>query len=77
MGTRTIWRAPGYQAWPLVICPSNVQTWKYVDDTTLAEVIPKDGESSIQEAVDTVALWSRCNKLQLKCGQMQRAENRL
>ena len=50
-----------------------VQMWKYVDETTLAEVIPKDGESSIQEAVDSVALWSRCNKLQLnvdKCKEL-------
>ncbi|KAL9956157.1 hypothetical protein ACROYT_G037598 [Oculina patagonica] len=30
------------------LSPSDVQTWKYVDDTTLAEVIAKDGESSIQ-----------------------------
>ncbi|XP_078349221.1 uncharacterized protein LOC144634192 [Oculina patagonica] len=55
------------------LSPSDVQTWKYVDDTTLAEVIAKDSESNIQEAVDTVALWSRCNKLQLnvdKCKEL-------
>ena len=55
------------------LCPSDVQTWKYVDDTTLAEVIPKDGESSIEEAVDSVADWSHRNKLQLnvdKCKEL-------
>ena len=55
------------------LSPSDVQTWKYVDDTTLAEVIPKGGESSMQKSVDSVALWSRCNKLQLnvdKCKEL-------
>ena len=55
------------------LCPSDVHTWKYVDDTTLAEVIPKDGESSIQQAVDSVADWSRRNELQLnvdKCKEL-------
>ena len=47
------------------LLPSNAQTWKYVDDTTLAEVIPKDGVSHIQKAVDLVVCWSRSNKLQL------------
>ena len=55
------------------LSPSDVQMCKYVDDTILAEVIPKDGQSSIQEAVNSVALWSRCNKLQLnvdKCKEL-------
>ena len=47
------------------LLPSNAQTWKYVDDTTLAEVIPKDGVNHIQSAVDSVVCWSRSNKLQL------------
>ena len=53
--------------------PSDAQTWKYVDDTTLAEVIPKDGVSHIQSAVDSVVRWSRSNKLQLnvdKCKEL-------
>ena len=28
--------------------------WKYVDDTTLAEVIPRGGDSNIQSAVDDI-----------------------
>ena len=53
--------------------PSDAQTWKYVDDTTLAEVIPKDGVSCIQSAVDSGVRWSRSNKLQLnvdKCKEL-------
>ena len=54
--------------------PSDAQTWKYyIDDTTLAEVIPKDGVSHIQSAVDSVFPWSRINKLQLnvdKCKEL-------
>ena len=53
--------------------PSDAQTWKYVDDTTLAEVIPKDGVSHIQSAVDSVVRWSCSNKLQLnvdKCKEL-------
>lgn len=53
--------------------PSDAQTWKYVDDTTLAEMIPKDGVSHIQSAVDWVVRWSRSNKLQLnvdKCKEL-------
>ena len=28
--------------------------WKYVDDTTIAEIAPKGGRSNIQSAVDAV-----------------------
>ena len=33
---------------------SNVRMWKYVDDTTIAEIAPKGGRSNIQSAVDAV-----------------------
>lgn len=49
-----------YEEWP---SPSDAQTWKYVDNTTLVEVIPKDGVSRTQSAVDSVVRWSRSNKL--------------
>lgn len=32
----------------------NVRMWKYVDDTTIAEIAPKGGRSNIQSAVDAV-----------------------
>ena len=32
----------------------NVCMWKFVDDTTIAEIAPKGGRSNIQSAVDAV-----------------------
>ena len=29
----------------------DVPTWKYVDDSTIAEIIPRDGHSDVQRAV--------------------------
>ena len=53
--------------------PSEAHAWKYVDDTTLAEVVPRNGETFIQNAVTDVERWSNVNKLQLnadKCKEM-------
>ena len=53
--------------------PSEVHAWKYVDDTTLAEVVPRNGKTFIQNAVTDVERWSNVNKLQLnadKCKEM-------
>jgi hypothetical protein len=53
--------------------PSEEHAWKYVDDTTLAEVVPQNGETFIQNAVTDVERWSNVNKLQLnadKCKEM-------
>lgn len=40
--------------------------WKYVDDTTVSELIPKGQSSSAQEYVDSVADWSVGNRFQSK-----------
>ena len=53
--------------------PSEAHAWKYVDDTTLAELVPRNGETFIQNAVTDVERWSNVNKLQLnadKCKEM-------
>ena len=53
--------------------PSEVHAWKFVDDTTLAEVVPRNGETFIQNAVADVERLSNVNKLQLnadKCKEM-------
>jgi hypothetical protein len=53
--------------------PSEVHAWKFVDDTTLAEVVPRNGETFIQNAVADVERLSNVNKLQLnadKCNEM-------
>ena len=38
--------------------PSGSEVWKYVDDTTLAEVVPRGGQSGMQVAVNAVEQWS-------------------
>ena len=48
--------------------------WKYVDDTTVSEIIPKGQPSSAQEYVDSVADWSVHNRFQLnidKCKEIR------
>ena len=53
--------------------PSGSDVWKYVDDTTLAEVVPRGGQSGMQVAVNAVEQWSRIKKLQLnadKCKEL-------
>ena len=47
--------------------------WKYVDDTTVSEIISKGQSSSAQEYVDSVADWSADNRFQLnidKCKEI-------
>ena len=51
----------------------DVRTWKYVDDTTIAETVPRDGQSDVQRAVTAVEDWSRDNHMQQdadKCKEM-------
>ena len=51
----------------------NVPTWKYVDDTTIAEVVPRGARSEAQSAVSTVVHWSEQNLMQLnsnKCKEL-------
>ena len=53
--------------------PLRVSSWKYVDDTTLAEVVPKGTTSNVLEAIAEVERWSTTNKLQLnteKCKEL-------
>ena len=48
--------------------------WKYVDDTTVSEIIPKGQSSSAQEYVDSVADWTVDNRSQLnidKCEEIR------
>ena len=53
--------------------PSRSDAWKYVDYTTLAEVVPRGGQSAMQETA-AVEAWSNTNKLQLnadKCKELR------
>ena len=41
--------------------PFNAKSWKFEDDTTLGEVVKREGHSRIQYAVEEVEKWSREN----------------
>ena len=48
--------------------------WKFADDTTLCEVVPRDGISKLQDMVQQVADWSSNNMFQLnatKCKELR------
>ena len=48
-------------------------SWKYVDDTTIAEVVPKGKQSHAQHAVNLVENWSVANHMHLnadKCKEL-------
>ena len=52
---------------------TEVSTWKYVDDTTVSEVVKKGETSKAQDAVSTVENWSSSNGLHLnadKCKEL-------
>lgn len=38
--------------------PPNVYSWKYVDDMTMAEVVPKGTASTVQEAIAEIECCS-------------------
>ena len=51
----------------------NASLWKYVDDRTVSETIPKGAISYAQLVVDEVVEWSRLNRFQLntdKCKEL-------
>ena len=53
---------------------NDMGNWKYVDDATLSEIVPKGCHSVAQNAASTVENWSALNKLQLnldKCKELR------
>ena len=53
---------------------ANTNNWKYVDDTTLAECVEKNGTSSMQSRVDEFVTKSRADGFWLnksKCKQLR------
>lgn len=51
-----------------------VDLWKYVDDTTIAETLYKNGLSNIQVVVDDLAQRAQTNRFQLneaKCRELK------
>ena len=52
---------------------NNTLLWKYVDDTTASEIVRKGDQSNVQAIADTVADWSRKNRVKLnndKCKEL-------
>ena len=41
--------------------------WKYVDDTTVSETIPKGQQSKAQDFVDLIHDWSKTNLFEVNC----------
>ena len=53
---------------------TNAQQWKYVDDTTVSEVVVKGGESHVQAIANRVIKWSHENRVQSnadKCKELR------
>ena len=53
---------------------TNAQQWKYVDDTTVSEVVVKGREIHVQAIADSVIEWSHKNRVQLnadKCKELR------
>ena len=51
----------------------DVSSWKFVDDTTISEVVQIETNGQVQDAVTSVEKWSNENKLQLnaeKCKEL-------
>ena len=49
-------------------------TWKYVDDTTVAEIVPRGASSEIQKAADKIVDWSKDQRMHLnedKCKEIR------
>ena len=72
MGFGDLWCSSGYQTGPMALrhhhqwlVHSRRTIMKYVDDTTVSEIISKGQSSSVQEYVDSVADWSADNRFQL------------
>ena len=56
-----------------MIFVSNVRTSKYVDDMTMAEIVPRGLQGDIQGAVDIVEGWSQVQCMPLnatKCNEL-------
>ena len=52
---------------------SDESSWKYVDNTFVAEVVPSESYSQVQCAADEVQTWSLDHKFQLnadKCKEI-------
>ncbi len=54
--------------WLFILMINDLRTpesdfWKYINDTTISEVVSKGNSSKMQNSVDVVQNWSITNKL--------------
>ena len=52
---------------------TDITHWKYIDDTTVSETIPRNGTSQIQSGANELEMWNLQNKFQLnvqKCKEL-------
>ena len=52
---------------------ADITHWKYIDDTTVSEIIPRNGISQIQSEANELERWNTQNKFQLnvqKCNEL-------
>ena len=52
---------------------TDITHWKYIDDTTVSEIIPRNGISQIQSGANELERWNTQNKFQLnvqKCKEL-------
>jgi len=57
----------------LKLAEESSSVWKFADDTTVSDVVPSSGESSLQEAGHHISSWSHNNCFQLnptKCKEL-------
>ena len=81
MGPNPFRGTAGYQTGPwlfqLIIKDLDVKTphlWKFVDDTTVSEVVPKGNTSKAPSIVNQVIEWTYVNRVQLnrdKCKELR------
>ena len=49
--------------------------WKYVDDLTISDVIPKHSQSNMQHELDYISNWCNRNYMKLNPKKVQRIES--
>ena len=84
MGPSPCWRTTGDQTKPVWLfvlmineLDTNAQQWKYVDDTTVSEVVVKSGESHVLAIANRVIEWSHENRVQLNADKCKRTQDLL
>ena len=58
----------------LTSCNALSSMWKFADDTTVSEIVPKSGASVLQDTVHDVLRWSNNNGFKLnslKCKELR------